>query len=68
VVVAWPTASGDYGFPQPTNALPVGDERALWSAEALAQEDLKIDAAERRWRERATIAATRLVCLLEQAS
>ena len=56
------------GIHSETDALPLGEERALWNAEALAKEDLKIDAAERLRRDRATIAATRLVRLLEQTS
>jgi hypothetical protein len=48
-----------------TDALPIGEERALCNAEALAREDVKISAAEERWRHEAITAATQLVQLLE---
>jgi hypothetical protein len=51
-----------------TDALPIGEERALWNAEALAREDKKISAAEERWRHEAVTAATQLIRLLEQNS
>jgi len=51
-----------------TDALPIGEERALWNAEALAREDRKISAAEERWRHEAVGAATQLIRLLEQNS
>jgi hypothetical protein len=51
-----------------TDALPVGNVRALWNAEALARQDKEISAAEERWRDRAVAAATQLVHLLEQSS
>jgi hypothetical protein len=51
-----------------TDALPTGEERALWNAEALVQEDKKISAAEEHWHYRAVTAATQLVRLLEQSS
>jgi len=40
--------------------LPVGAERAYWSAEGLAREDVKIRAVETRWRELAVVAAKSL--------
>ena len=56
------------GIASETDALPIGDERSLWNAEALVQEDGKIATAERHWREDGMGAAMRLVRLLEQAS
>lgn len=44
-----------------TVGLPVGIERAHWSAAGLAREDPKIDALERKWRTPALEAASRLV-------
>lgn len=49
-----------------TDALPIGDERIHWNADALAREDSKIIAAEQHWRKDAIAAATQLVRLLEQ--
>jgi hypothetical protein len=37
--------------------LPVGVERAMWAAHALAREDVKIRAIERKWHEKALRAA-----------
>lgn len=37
--------------------LPVGEERTLWSAHALAREDVKILAIERQWKDQAVRAA-----------
>jgi hypothetical protein len=56
------------GMDSETDALPIGEERVLWNAEALARENRKISAAEERWRHRAVTAATQLVRLLEQNS
>lgn len=56
------------GIDSETDALPIGDERALWNAEALVREDRKILAAEQRWRDDALAAATQLIRLLEQNS
>jgi hypothetical protein len=56
------------GIDSETDALPIGEERALWNPEALAHQDRKITAAERRWRDQAVTAATQLVRLLEQSS
>jgi hypothetical protein len=44
-----------------TNDLPVGAVRAHWAADALECEDVRIDAAEKLWRERAFSAAETLV-------
>jgi hypothetical protein len=54
------------GIHSETDALPVGNERALWNAEALVRQDEKIAEAERRWHDRALGAATELIRLLEQ--
>jgi hypothetical protein len=47
--------SGDF------NGLPVGSERQFWAPHALVREDVKIQAVEERWREKALAAAARLV-------
>jgi len=44
-----------------TDDLPVGDVRAYWAADALEREDVRIDAAEKLWREQALSAAEKLV-------
>lgn len=51
-----------------TDALPVGEERALWRQDALARSDNEIAVAEQRWRERAISAAKELVRLIEQST
>jgi hypothetical protein len=56
------------GIDSETDALPVGNERAHWNAEALARKDIEIRAAEQRWRGQAVAAATQLIHLLEQSS
>jgi hypothetical protein len=49
-----------------TDALPVNEERAFWSAEALARKDKEIGLVEQRWHDKAIAAATRLARLLER--
>ncbi|MEM5317591.1 hypothetical protein [Paraburkholderia sp. JHI869] len=44
-----------------TDDLPVGDVRAHWAADALEREDVRIEAAEKSWREQALSAAEKLV-------
>jgi hypothetical protein len=44
-----------------TDDLPVGDVRAHWAADALEREDVRIEAAEKLWREQALSAAEKLV-------
>lgn len=44
-----------------TDDLPVGNVRAHWAADALEREDIRIEAAEKRWREQALSAAEKLV-------
>jgi hypothetical protein len=56
------------GIHSDTDALPIGEERALWNAEALHQQEAKIAAAEQGWHDRAVDAARRLVHLLEKTS
>lgn len=56
------------GIHSETDALPIGEERALWNSEAVARDHRKIKAAEERWHHRAVTAATQLVRLLEQNS
>jgi hypothetical protein len=51
-----------------TDALPIGKQRALWNAQALARQDREINAAEQRWHDRAVATATQLVHLLQQTS
>jgi hypothetical protein len=51
-----------------TDAMPIGEERALWNTEALVREDRRISAAEERWRHKAVTAAKQIVRLLEQSS
>jgi hypothetical protein len=51
-----------------TDVFPIGKERALWNAEALARKDKGRLAVEQRWRDNAVAAATQLVRLLEQSS
>jgi len=51
-----------------TDALPTGEERTLWNAEALVRQAELISAAEQRWRDSAVAAAMQLVSLLERDS
>lgn len=51
-----------------TDALAIGDVRALWDAKALEEQDQKIAAAERQWVEPAKKAAQEIVRLLETKS
>ncbi|MET3244725.1 hypothetical protein C8K18_11387 [Paraburkholderia sp. GV068] len=44
-----------------TDDLPVGSVRAYWAADALEREDVRIDAAEKLWNEKAVAAAEKLV-------
>ncbi len=44
-----------------TDDLPVGDVRAHWAADALEREDVRIEAAEKLWREQALSAAEKLI-------
>lgn len=44
-----------------TGDLPVGDVRAYWAPEALEREDVRIQAAEAFWNDRARSAAARVV-------
>lgn len=44
-----------------TDDLPVGDVRAHWAADALEREDVRIEAAEKFWREQALSAAEKLI-------
>lgn len=44
-----------------TDDLPVGDVRAYWAADTLEREDVRIDAAEKLWREQVLCVAARLV-------
>lgn len=44
-----------------TDDLPVGNVRAHWAADALEREDVRIEAAEKLWREQALSAAEELV-------
>jgi hypothetical protein len=44
-----------------TDDLPLGDVRSHWATDALEREDLRIEAAEEFWREKALSAAARLV-------
>jgi hypothetical protein len=44
-----------------TQYLPVGDVRAYWAKDSLEREDIRIDAAEKIWREQALSAAARPV-------
>jgi hypothetical protein len=55
------------GLNSETDALPVGPERSLWNAEALARKDEEIRAIEQQWRDRAVNAAMQLARLLEQS-
>jgi hypothetical protein len=56
------------GINSETDALPIGEARQLWNAEALAREDAKIAAAEQRWKAPATEAAKELLQLLKGRS
>jgi len=53
------------GIHSETEALPIGEERALWNRTALEREDVKISAAERHWHGQAVEAAAQLVRMLE---
>jgi hypothetical protein len=53
------------GIDAETDALPVGEIRQHWNAEALERKDREIAKAEEFYRASATEAATRLVRLLE---
>lgn len=44
-----------------TDDLPVGNVRAHWAADSLEREDVRIEAAEKLWREQALSAAEKLV-------
>jgi hypothetical protein len=44
-----------------TLGLPVGAVRQYWAPEALAREDVRIEAAESRWRKQALAAAAKWV-------
>jgi len=55
------------GIESETDHLPVGDVRRHWSAEALAQKDVEIEAAEAFFRERALNAARGVIARYERA-
>lgn len=61
----WDSIRVFIGIDSETDALPIGDVRAMWDAKALQREDQKIAAAERRWAEPAKKAAQEIVRLLE---
>ena len=49
------------GIASETSHLPVGAERQLWAADALARKDIEIHAAEEHWREWALATCRRVL-------
>jgi len=56
------------GIDSETDALPAGTVRQHWAPEVLNQKDKEIAAAESRWREAATVAASHLARLVASSN
>ena len=61
----WPAIRVFVSIDSETDALPIGEVRQYWNADALAGKDVEIALAERQWREAAVDASKELLKLLQ---